>query len=422
MEFIENVLEKEYEKFMVEMKEQTHFLQSLEWKKVSEYKGLKTHIVGVKEKDKLIATALLLQKELPLGYSYFQIPRGFTMNYQNKELLDFFTKEIDSYTRKLKSIYIKIDPDLKLHNIDHDGNVLNGENNYELVKYMESIGYKHLGYNKFFERSYPRFTFRINLEDDIDTITSRFHQSSRQRIKKAETFGVKVYKGTNDDIKKFYDLMVKTEKKKDFYSHNLDFYNYFYEIFSKNNCVDLYIAEINIDETLANINKEINALKLELENSSNLNKNQKQTLNKQIEGYEKSKEEFETTKKEIGNNIVLSAYMIVKYGTKCWTLYSCNEPKVRNAYGNYLIYKTQVIDAHNNGYKIFDAFGTIGDPKTDKSLIGLHEFKKKFGGEYIEFIGEFDFIQKKLVYLLFTKLVPYYRKFINKKLKKSSNN
>ena len=127
-------------------------------------------------------------------------------------------------------------------------------------------------------------------------------------------------------------------------------------------------------------------------------------------------------KKEMGNNIVLSAYMIVKYGNKCWTLYSCNEPKVRNAYGNYLIYKTQVIDAHDEGYKIFDAFGTIGDPKSDKSLVGLHEFKKKFGGEYTEFIGEFDFIQKKLTYFLFTKLVPYYRKFINKRLKKSSLN
>ena len=214
--------------------------------------------------------------------------------------------------------------------------------------------------------------------------------------------------------------MVKTEKKKDFYSHNLAFYQYFYETFKKNNHVTLYIAEINIQETLIKIDEEINKLKQELENGTNLNKNQKQTLNKQIEGFEKSKEEFQETKKETGNEVLLSAYMIVKYGKKCWTLYSCNEPKVRNAYGNYLIYKTQVIDAHNDGYKIFDAFGTIGDTKTNPSLVGLHEFKKKFGGEYIEFIGEFDYIQKKVLYFLFTKLVPYYRKFINKRLKKAS--
>lgn len=420
MEFVDKINEKEYEKFMEAHKEQAHFLQSLEWMKVSAYKGLVPHLVGIKDKHKLIATAILLQKKLPLGYSYFQIPRGFTMDYTNYELLDFFTKEIDKYTKKHKSIYIKIDPDLKLHNIDHDGKVLGGKNNYELIEHMQKIGYKHLGYNKFFERSYPRYTFRINLDDDKENIIERFHQSSRQRIKKAEIFGVKVYQGNKDDINKFYDLMVKTEKKKDFYSHNLAFYQYFYDTFKQNNHVKLYVAEINIDESLNKIDEEIINLKQNLQNNSNLNKNQKQTLNKQIEGFEKSKEEFIETKKETGNQVVLSAYMIVQYGEKCWTLYSCNEPKVRNAYGNYLIYKTQVLDACEEGYKIFDAFGTIGEPKSDKTLAGIHEFKKKFGGEYIEFIGEFDFIQKKGLYFLFTKLVPYYRKFMNKRLKKTS--
>lgn len=419
MEFIENLDEKEYEEFLMERSDEVHFLQSLEWKKISEYKGLKTHLVGVKEKNKLIATALLLQKELPLGFSYFQIPRGFTMNYKNHALLAFITEKINQYTKKYKSIYIKIDPDLRLQNLDHDGSVIEGDNNFALVLDMQKLGYKHLGYNKFFEHSYPRYTFRINLEDDIENILNRFHQSSKQRIKKAETFGIHVYEGSENDVVKFSDLMIKTEKKKDFYSHNYDFYQRFYQIFKENNHVSLYIAEIDIEETLTKIKKEIENLQNQL-TAENLSKNQKQTLNKQIEGYEKSYDEFTNIKKEIGNNITLSAYMIVKYGTKCWTLYSCNEPAVRNAYGNYLIYKKQIIDAHNNNYKIFDAFGTIGDPKTDKSLVGLHEFKKKFGGEYIEFIGEFDFIQKKFTYLLFTKLVPYYRKLVNRHLKKTT--
>ncbi len=422
MKFVENIKEEDYELFMQEMNEQAHFLQSIEWMKVSKYKGLIPHLVGITENGKIIATSLMLQKKLPLGYSYFQIPRGFTMNYKNKKLLDFFTKEINKYTKKFKSIYIKIDPDLQLHKLNHDGNIIEGENNYNLIEYMQSLGYKHLGYNKFFERSYPRYTFRINIEDDIETITSRFHQSSKQRIKKAETFGIKIYEGNLNDVEKFHQLMVKTEKKKDFYSHNLDFYKYFYQTFKEKNHVTLYIAEIDINETNIKIDEELKRLKSELENSINLNKNQKQTLTKQIEGYENSKQEFIDIQKQIGNNIILSSYMIVKYGKKCWTLYSCNEPKVRNAYGNYLIYKTQVINAHNEGYKIFDAFGTIGDPKADKNLAGLHEFKKKFGGEYIEFIGEFDFIQKKLLYFLFTKLVPYYRKFINKQLKRKNTN
>ena len=383
MEFVSDLNEKEYNDFLMKSADSVHFLQSVEWANVKRMdKKIETHLVGVKEDNKLIAVASLIGRRLPLGYSYWTIPRGFLMDYNNRELLSFFTKSVVNYTKKFKSIYLKIDPDIELHKIDHQNNVLDGPNNYDLVKDMEKLGYKHLGYNKFFEHSYPRYTFRIDLTSDVPTIVGRFHQSSKQRIKKAEVFGVKVKVGDYNDV-------------------------------------TLYIATINIDESLKNINNEIDKLTKELESSDKLTKNQKQTLNSQIEGFKKSSKEFVEVQKEMGNEILLSAYMIVNYGVKCWTLYSCNEPKVKGAFGNYLIYNTQVIDAHNKGFKIFDAFGTIGDLNADNHLIGLHEFKKKFGGEYIEFIGEFDYVQRKLMYFLWTKLVPYYHKLVNKSLKKS---
>lgn len=417
MEFISNIELNEYEEFLNESKDIAHFLESPEWGIMSEYKGLKTHYVGVKENGKLIATALLLQKRLPLGYSYFYIPKGFTLDYQNYDLIEFFTKEIDKYTKKFKSLYLKTDPDVFLHKIDSNGTKIDGPDNYKLIEEFKRIGYKHLGFNKYFERSNPRYTFRIDLDRPEEEIIKSFDKTVKQRIKRAETMGVDVYIGEKKDIDKFFNLMVKTEKKKDFYSHNLDFYNYFYDVFSKNNHVTLYIAEINFEKAINKINEEIKSLQESL-NDPKISKKDHPNINKQIETYSKTIEEFNELKNNNGDKMVLSSYMIVNYGTKCWTLYSCNEPLVRNAYGNYLIYKEQVIDAHNKGYKIFDAFGTIGDTKTDSSLIGIHDFKKKFGGEYVEFIGEFDYIQNKLLYTLFTKLVPYYRKLVNKSLKK----
>ena len=46
------------------------------------------------------------------------------------------------------------------------------------------------------------------------------------------------------------------------------------------------------------------------------------------------------------------------------------------------------------------------------------EFKKKFGGDYVEFIGEFDLITNKFMYFVFNKLVPIYRNIIRKRAKK----
>ena len=68
-----------------------------------------------------------------------------------------------------------------------------------------------------------------------------------------------------------------------------------------------------------------------------------------------------------------------------------------------------------------DQFGTIGDFNPNNPLLGLHEFKKKFGGNYVEFIGEFDYVIKKGMYFVFTKLVPFYRKLIRLIAKKKNN-
>ena len=54
--------------------------------------------------------------------------------------------------------------------------------------------------------------------------------------------------------------------------------------------------------------------------------------------------------------------------------------------------------------------------------MGLHEFKKKFGGDYVEFIGEFDYVQNKFMYFVFTKLVPIYRNLVRRKSKLEVSN
>ena len=83
---------------------------------------------------------------------------------------------------------------------------------------------------------------------------------------------------------------------------------------------------------------------------------------------------------------------------------------------NYLCYLNIIKDAYDEGYKIVDLFGTCGypNPSKDNPIYGIHNFKKRLGGEYIEFIGEFDLIIKPFMYFLFTKIVPIRRKLIRK--------
>ena len=114
MKFVENIEKEKYEKFVKNHKSKSHFLQSYAWGEFSKKcKGYNPYYVGlVDDKDKLLCAALLLEKKLPMGYSRFYSPRGFVIDFYNKELLTEFVKEIKKFVKKHKGIFIKIDPDI----------------------------------------------------------------------------------------------------------------------------------------------------------------------------------------------------------------------------------------------------------------------------------------------------------------------
>lgn len=420
MEFIENIQKEEYNKFMEEKKEKAHFLQSYEWGELSKDRGQIPYYVGLKDKNKLVATALLLKKPLPLGYSYFYIPRGFTLDYSDYDLIEKFTKEIINFTRKHKSLYVRMDPDIKLHNIDKDANPIDGENKYELVHILRKIGYKLKKKTYHFENMQPRFTFRIDLTPPIEEIEAKYSTTTKQRIKKGEKYGIEVYEGTTKkDLDIFCDLMKKTEIVKGFYSHDSKFYHKFYKVFKKDGHVNLYIGKINLKLVKEKLNSDLNEVSKEI-NSLDPTKNENKIKDLNIR-LNRVKEEIEYYAKYKDEEVCASAYLIVHYGEKCWALYAGNHPDFKNLFANYVVYKYQIRKSKELGAKIFDVFGTIGDPNNQTKYLGLHEFKKKFGGEYTEFIGEFDYIQKPIICILFKFLVSFRHKIINKKLKKENS-
>ena len=392
MEFVEKVSLKDYDKFVKEHKT-SHFLKSTEWAEVSKLRGFNTYFVGVRKNKKLVATALLLQKHLPLGYSYFYIPRGYTIDYTDKELISFFTFEIAKFTKSKKSLFFKIDPDIKLHTIDKDAKVIEGaENNYELVNCLKKIGFKHKKLNLFFEGMQPRFTFRVNISDDMDVIRKRYSKSVIRWIKKANKYGVTAEIGKKSDVSEFVRLMKLTEKRQGFYSHEYDFYPKLYDIFSKSDSISLMMAKVDIDKVCGVLDEEIA--------SSDGEKHDKLIVRKEM---------YQDLKNE-SNIKVVSSYINIHYGNKSWYLYGANDMDFKDTFANYKLFDFQIEKSHDLGLEIFDEFGTVGDPNTTKSVAGLHEFKKKFGGEYTEFIGEFDYVTNKFMYFVFTKLIPLYRK------------
>lgn len=413
--------ENEYRAFTDKRK--AHFLESYEWGELSKKRGFTPYYVGIKKDKEIVASALLLKKDLLMGYSYFYIPRGYTIDYNDYDLIKTFTLEIKKFCKEKKGIFFRIDPDIKLHTIDENAKEIDGENNYKLVDYLESIGFKHRPLTKYFETMQPRFTFRIDLKPSIEEIEKRYSTTTIQRIKKAKKCGVTVEIGNQNDVKEFSRLMKMTEKRQGFYSHDDNYFENFYEAFSKNDHVTLYLGKLDIKKIESNLKSELNKLKEEYKSIENLDNkkatSQKKELSKNITSIEEQLDFFKDKPKD---TIIVSSYLIVHYGNKSWALYAANDMDYKRLYANYLVYEKQIRDSKERNMEIFDVFGTIGEPTSDNHLVGLHDFKKKWGGEYTEFIGEFDFIINKFMYFVYKKLIPIRHKIVNKKLKKSTNN
>ena len=114
------------------------------------------------------------------------------------------------------------------------------------------------------------------------------------------------------------------------------------------------------------------------------------------------------------NKLMICSLICVYINKKCWSLYIGSNELANKFYAVSRTYYESIFDAKENGYEIYDLFGTVGDPHTKyKNLANLHEYKRKFGGKYVEFIGEFDLVNNKFLYLLLPLLLKAYRKIKN---------
>lgn len=432
MLMLKNIEKEKFDDYVVNHPTKSHFLQSSEW---GEFCKIKKHLTPyylglVNDHDEMVGAVLLLQKHLPMNLCYFYAPRGFVVDYNKKEILKIMTEKVVNFAKSKKAIFVKIDPDIiyKSYNYENEENEVRINAN-EVYKTMKELGWKHLGFTKNFETSQPRYTFRIDLTQDIDTIESHFSKTTRQRIAKSLKLETEVEIGTAKDIKEFYNLMMLTESRKDFVSYNEDYYETLYEIFNgnKNTKATLFLGKVHFNKTISTLEKNLKDIKnqisiMPIDNLSKSAKSKLQELEKQRKNIAEEIEKYKSYKEKYGDDITLSAHMIISYGDKAWVLYAGNHNDLSETYVNYNTYFEHIKYCKENGIKIYDQFGTIGDLSKDNPRLGLHEFKKKFGGDYIEFLGEWDYVTNKFMYFVFTKLVPFYRNMIKKKSKKELNN
>ena len=90
------------------------------------------------------------------------------------------------------------------------------------------------------------------------------------------------------------------------------------------------------------------------------------------------------------------------YNKEILSLFGGSYDKYMEFQSFYTIHWELIKYALNNGFEKYNFYGITGDFKDTKDeLYGIYDFKRGFGGHVEEYIGEFDLITNKFMYLMY---------------------
>lgn len=103
------------------------------------------------------------------------------------------------------------------------------------------------------------------------------------------------------------------------------------------------------------------------------------------------------------NKKILAAALVILYGNRVTYFFGGSSNKDRNKMAPYLLHWEIARYAKAHVYKWYDFWGVAPPNAKDHGWKGLTQFKEKFGGEFFEYTGAYDFIYNKKLYAEFLK-------------------
>lgn len=109
------------------------------------------------------------------------------------------------------------------------------------------------------------------------------------------------------------------------------------------------------------------------------------------------------------DGVALAGTLAIHFGDKVWYLYGASANEHRNLMPNYLLQWTMMRWAVELGCRIYDFRGVSGDVSENNPLYGLYRFKKGFGGDFTEFVGEFNYVFNPVAYAVIERAIKAFR-------------
>ena len=242
-----------------------NLLQSSSWAKVKDNWG--SEIVGVYEKDTLVASSLVLIKPLPAGFTMLYTPRGPVMDYTNERLVSYFMAELKKFGKKKRALFIKMDPAVHYQDFHLGEEHQPHAEATAIIETLKKAGAKYQGLTMDMGATIqPRFQANIYREDFSEEQLSK---STKKMIKTAEKKGVVVQQGHVDFVDEFEKVIQSTMERQHISLRNSDYFKKLLNIYPEDSFIML--AQVNLKERLDSTRQRYDKNQKDL---SNLKENQ----------------------------------------------------------------------------------------------------------------------------------------------------
>ena len=343
------------------------FLQLPCWAEVKS--DWKSKSVGWFDERKLVCVGLILIRNIPkTKWSLFYLPEGPVLDPDYaRNVVDWLTPLRD-FAKESGAFNLKLGPQVTINtwssatiksaisdNVyrqfkDVDPDRVNPFG-HEIGTKLRNLGGKQIETDgEGFGDVQPRFVFAIEVEGKTDEeLLATFSQEWRRNIKKAEKSEVKVRQANFSDLETFHSLYKETAKRDKFTPRPLNYFKQMWKSLNENSNniaeMRLYIAE--------------------------------------------------------QENICHAACLWVRVGKHVWYTYGASSTSGRELRPSNAIQWQMMRDARDAGASIYDMRGIAATLNEKSSLFGLLRFKIGTGGKVIQYVGEWDFVLKPLIYKAF---------------------
>lgn len=191
----------------------------------------------------------------------------------------------------------------------------------------------------------PRYVMKVNIGPSLEDLQASFHPKWRYNIRLAEKKGVTIREGAREDLPRFYEVLQETCRRDGFGVRAL---SYYYDLW------DLVLAP---------------------------------GLGGLFLGF--AEEEL------------ICGAITLAMGHQAWYVYGASSNRQRNLMPNHLLQWEMMKWAKQRGCSVYDMRGVARETagqEEQEGLHGLNRFKRGFGAQYLEYIGEFDLVYAPVWY------------------------